>query len=502
MSTWMTASTSTLLIRNVAVQGRPGLDVRVGPDTVLAVGTSLDRQDSDQVLNGAGGAVIPGLHDHHVHLRAAVAAGQSVDVHEAASPADFDRLVSDAAAAAQRTRGWLRIVGWSEHAAGSLDRYRLDRLVGPRPVRVQHRSGAMWVLNSAAIRQAQVDDCDLPGVERDEGGVLTGRLLRMDDWLRSAVASGADAVPAVAAEMFETGLASYAMQAVRLGVTGFTDATPGRDQADIEEFGRLSAAGIVPQRLLLMASPHLNQPDLNETGILRRGQVTIGPVKVMLDDATLPDVAELAATIHAAHLAGSVVAVHCVTAEQLLVTVAALEQAGPAHDRIEHAGIVPPGYAGKLASLGLAVVTQPGFIGARGSDYLRAVEPAEQDWLYPCASLVRAGVAVAAGTDAPFGPADPWRCIASAMTRRTEGGQVLGRRERLSAGSALRLFMAAPTDPRRLRTVAPGQPSDLCLLTGPVTEAMTAAWTDGVRGATMVRATIIGGRIFGAAAAG
>ena len=126
-------------------------------------------------------------------------------------------------------------------------------------------------------------------------------------------------------------------------------------------------------------------PGLREPGTAR---VTLGPQKLILDDATLPTATELATTIACAHRAGTTVALHCVTAEQLLVSIAALEQAGPAGDRIEHAGIVPPGCAEQLARLGIAVVTNPGFIADRGDDYLREVPAAEQDWLYPCASLI------------------------------------------------------------------------------------------------------------------
>ena len=140
--------------------------------------------------------------------------------------------------------------------------------------------------------------------------------------------------------------------------------------------------------------------------------------------------------------------------------------AGP--DRIEHAGIVPPGYADQLARLGLAVVTQPGFIAARGDWYEREVAPGEQAWLYPVASLLRAGVTVAAGTDAPFGPANPWDCVAAAVTRQTPGGHVLGPAERVTARTALAMFLAAPETCGTPRTVSPGQPADLCLLHGPL----------------------------------
>jgi predicted amidohydrolase YtcJ len=474
----VTQDQQTILIRNVAVRGRTGLDVRAGAERILEVGRSLPRRRGDEVVEAGGGEVIPGLHDHHVHLRAAVAARRSVDVSAAGSPPDFDAIVSAAAAAAARPQAWLRFTGWNEHVAGQLDRHRLDALTGQVPVRVQHRSGALWVLNSPALRQADVDGCPLPGVERDDDGVPTGRLLRMDDWLRDRLA----ALPeAHASGSFAAGLADYAVQAAQAGVSGFTDATPGRDQADVAEFTQLACAGVIPQRLVLMAPPGLREPGC--------ARVTLGPHKLILDDTTLPDVSELAATIARAHADGSPVAVHCVTAEQLLVAIAALEQAGTAGDRIEHAGVVPPGCAEKLAQLDIAVVTNPGFIADRGDDYLRDVPAAERDWLYPCASLISAGVAVAAGTDAPFGPADPWQSIAAAITRSTPAGRVLGEAERLSPEAALRLFLADPGDVRQVRAVAPGQPSDLCVLRQPLRSALAQP------SAEAVLATIIGGRV-------
>lgn len=136
------------------------------------------------------------------------------------------------------------------------------------------------------------------------------------------------------------------------------------------------------------------------------------------------------------------------------------------------------------------MVTQPGFISARGDDYLRDVPASEQAWLYPCAALARAGAAVAAGTDAPFGPADPWRCVAAAVSRRAPSGRVVGRPERLSPARALRLFLTAPEDPGRLREVRPGQPGDLCVLRAPLRTYLSRPAADGVR------AGIIAGQVF------
>jgi predicted amidohydrolase YtcJ len=104
--------------------------------------------------------------------------------------------------------------------------------------------------------------------------------------------------------------------------------------------------------------------------------------------------------------------------------------------------------------------------------------------------LTRAGTAVAASTDAPFGPADPWRCVAAAVARRTPGGRVLGPRERLSPARALRLFLTAPEEPGRLRQVRPGQPGDLCVLRTPLRPFLARPAADGVR------AGIVGGQVF------
>jgi predicted amidohydrolase YtcJ len=453
-----------VLITNAEIGSAPGLDVRLSRTVITEIGAGLHRDPGEPVLDAAGGALLPGLHDHHLHLRALVAAQASVDVTTTSRPEDFDRTVASAAQAFahdRRTAGRsLRVIGWNDLTSGPLDRYRLDALTGSVPARVQHASGALWVLNSIALREAGVPGSQHQGVERDDSGEPTGRLFRMDSWLRDRLGTR------LPAERFRAELGDFARKSARLGITGFTDATPGRDQSEVDELAELSVAGVLPQRLHLMAPPGLRPPACDS--------VTLGPAKLLLDDATLPRVADLAETIRDLHAAGSRAAVHCVSAEQLIVACEAVRIAGPAGDRIEHASIVPPGYPAQLSRLGLCVVTQPGFIGSRGDTYLRDVPAPEQDWLYPCASLIRAGVPVAAGTDAPYGPADPWRCVADAITRRTPAGRVLGPAEQVSPRQALAMFFAAAADPRQVRLVSPGQPADLCILRLPLDAALAA----------------------------
>ncbi len=63
--------------------------------------------------------VIPGLHDHHVHLRAAAAALDSVQVGPA-KVHDRAELARVLASAPVGVDGWIRAVGYHESAAGPL----------------------------------------------------------------------------------------------------------------------------------------------------------------------------------------------------------------------------------------------------------------------------------------------------------------------------------------------------------------------------------------------
>ncbi len=447
------------------------------------------------VIDAAGGALLPGLHDHHIHLLSLAAEAASVPV---GPPAVHDRagLAEALRRAPESVGGWVRATGYHPAVAGELDRYALDALVPDRPVRLQYRTGSLWVLNSRALDRAGVHGGprpDQPGIERDAAGHPTGRLWRMDDWLGTVV-------PPVGVE-----LAAVGRTAAAAGLTGFTDATPGRSPAGTATLTAATATGALPQRLTLL------RPEGGDDS--RRppptDRVGWGPVKIMLDDTALPTPAGLAARIRAAHRAGHPVAVHCVTRIQLVVTLAALTDAGPvrdpagpgsgrpAHhagpDRIEHGAVVPPELYPALRDLGLVVVTQPNFIAERGDRYLADVHDEDPAALYPAAALLDAGIGLAGGTDAPFGRPDPWAAVAAAVERRTAGGRVLGPAERLAADQALDLFLGAADAPHRPRRIRVGAPGDLCLLRVPRAVALRAPSAD------QVAATVINGRIVHAA---
>lgn len=411
------------------------VSIRVG-ETIGEISAGLGPAGDDDVLDVGGAEALPGLHDHHVHLLAMAAARESV---QCGPPAVLDRAGLQAALeGADRSLPpgqWIRGVGYHESVAGELDRAALDALVPGRPVRVQHRSGVLWVLNSAGLQQL------------GPGAPIDGKLWRQDEWLRARLPER------------KVDLSALGEEAAASGITGFTDATPHRDPSRLQDL-----AAQLPQRVGWMAAPEADHP---------------GPAKVLLDDDRLPALDDLVDRLLPARNAGRVLAFHCVTHVQAALALAALEELGSRPgDRIEHGALLTGAQVHQIRDLGVTVVTQPGLVFSRGDRYLEDVDEADRPDLWRLGSLLDAGVPVAAGSDAPFGPADPWLAVDSAVTRRTAGGRVLGPDEAVGRNRALGLFFGSADRPTARRSVVPGQPGDLCLV--------------GARG---VEGTLIGGRL-------
>lgn len=437
------APADSWLIRDAEIAGHRA-DCLVRAGMIAAVGPGLRAPSGAVVVPGRGGALLPGLADHHIHLRAAAAARRSVDLH---GGTDLSALTALDGA------GWVRVVG----AGDLLTRTDIDRACAGRPVRVQHRSGAVWTLNSAAV---SLLSAGLTAAER-----RTGQLWRADPRLRELLGELPDS--SLASVLGELG-----QELAARGVTHVTDATPDLDAGQADSLARA-----VPQHVLALGSP--------------AGR---GPRKLVISDHDLPGPDQLAAWIAAAHRAGRPVAVHCVTQVALALLIGALDAAGAlAGDRVEHAAVCDDAAADRLAGHGVIVVTQSTLFARHGARYLAGAEPAERALLWRHAGLLARGVGVALSSDAPYGDTDPWQTVAAAATRRTQDGVPFLPAEAVPAEVALRSLLTAPADPAGApRAVRAGAPADLCLLAQPLGHALARAVT--APEAVRVRATFIAGR--------
>lgn len=451
-----------MLIRNAEVWGHGLADVRIEQGRIEAI--DPPRPGEGGILDANGGALLPGLHDHHIHLAALAVRSASVwcgppEVCDAQTLAD--RLQS------QGGTGWLRGIGYHESVMGLPSARELDAIVPDRPLRIQHRSGRMWLLNSRALAQLLAKADPPPGLERDANGP-TGRLFDEDPWLRETLASEPPDFADISAE-----LASY-------GITGLTDMSPRNDPAMAAHFAAQMRGSRLLQQVWLAGAPALADAPA--------GPWHLGPAKLHLHEAALPDFDGAVQFIVQAHERQRAVAIHCVSEVELVFALAAIEQAGPmCGDRIEHASVASDVLIARIASLGLQVCVQPQFVAERGDQYLADVEPRHHAELYRLRAFADAGVTMAGGSDAPFISADPWAGMASAVARRTASGAAIGLAEALSPEAALALYLADPADLSHSRRIAVSEPADLVLLSRPWAE------TRGRLSSADVRATIISG---------
>lgn len=421
-----------MLIRKAQLLSNQLCDLRLENTFISQIAEHLTPRPDEVMIDAHGHLLLPGLQDHHIHLFSLAAALSSLQCGppHITNEAGLIALLQNHA----HGTGWLRGIGYHDSVAGEIDQAFLDRYIPNRPIRIQHRSGRLWILNSAALKLLNAD-------------IPFGHLYDQDQWLRENLTQHSPDLTQVSRY-----LASF-------GITGITDTSAHNDPAQYALFAAAQAQGQLLQDVTLMGQPSL-------TNLPTSPALQIGAVKFHLHEHDLPNPQDLTTAFRAAHQSGRAIAVHCVTLSDLALTLDCLEQAGAyAGDRIEHASICPPDFYLRIKQLGLTIITQPNFITERGDIYRRDVDNMEQVWLYPCSSLMEAGIGVAFGTDAPFGHADCWAAMHSATTRQTQSGHVIGKEECISPDTALQFFLTPRDTPSgAARKIEIGAQADLCLL--------------------------------------
>jgi predicted amidohydrolase YtcJ len=238
----------------------------------------------------AGGTLLPGFIDAHVHPVFAGDQLRRCDLRAASTASGYTALVA-AYAAAHPEQEWITGGGWSMDAfpGGVPTRELLDAVVAGRPVFLPNRDGhGAWV-NSTALALAGIgrstpDPAD-GRIERDAAGEPNGMLQEGAAGLVSRL------VPPVTAEDWYQALLTAQGYLLSLGITGWQDAIVGshRGPADpLDAYLRAAREGTllanVVGALWWDRARGLEQlPGLLDRRIGQLGRFRATSVKMMLD---------------------------------------------------------------------------------------------------------------------------------------------------------------------------------------------------------------------------
>ncbi len=489
-----------------------------------------------EVVDLAGGLLLPGFQDAHAHPVQGGLERIRCDLSALTTREEYVDAVA-AHARAHPERAWVLGGGWAMPAfgPGGPTAAQLDAVVPDRPVFLPNRDhhGA-WV-NSVALRLAGVErttpDPVDGRIERDAAGEPTGTLhegaMRLVERQLPATSDAERYRALLVAQEHLHSLGITAWQDAILGdYAGTDDPSPTYLRAVHE--GTLTAR--VRGALWWERDRGLEQvPELLERrAALSHGRLVAGSVKVMQDGVaenctaavTLPyrdghgghtdntglsflDPGLLRRAVVRLDAEGFQVHVHAIGDRAVREALDALEGTHPQRrHHIAHLQLVHPDDRPRFAALGVTATVQPlwaAYDEQMTDMTIPFLDEAQVSWQYPFGDLARAGARLAAGSDWPVSSPDPLQGIHVAVNRTVYDGPGRAGSEAFLPEQALTVqqaFAAYTSGAARVnhldRTgrLAQGMPADLAVLdrdpfAGPPEEIgaarVRATYVDGVR---------------------
>ena len=484
--------------------------VAIHAGRVIAVGRRTDllaAASGARVMDFGNAAIIPGIHDSHLHLVGMARARRDLRLDGEDRFENAVAAVRTAASSLPRD-AWLRGRGWVEQLlVGREPAVLADASAGRHVLLYSYDSHSAWASPAAlAVAGILPGTPDPPGgrIERDASGVPTGILRE----------SATDLVETVAGRLrgpaLEEALDDTLAELAALGITGATDAGDTTDTNGIGAYAFLgdraslvlAARDRIDGRLRLSVNlPAAAIPAAAAAGI-RSGAVVAGAgtirwgwAKAYADGAlgsrtaalfapyTCGEAAglgiarlrpaELTDIVRTGRRAGISAAVHAIGDRAVAMALDAMEHGGPRFpdapaDRIEHAQLVRAADRPRFGELDVTASIQPIHC-ASDRDLAEACWADRLGDAYTYRSLEAAGARLAIGTDAPIESVNPWQTLFAAVHRRTPGDGTPDWRpaETIDAATALAAMTAGPavaagrTDLGHLR---PGAVADLAVL--------------------------------------
>ena len=417
------------------------VDLRISGGTVVEVGTNLTANGTESVIEGNGRWVIPGLWDQHVHMGLWSQSNARLDLSATKEASEVLELVKNHIAAADP--GLKSIVGagfrkstWTSPAGTA----ELDAITGDIPtVLISGDVHCGW-LNTAAYEALGVS----PQAE----------LIEETPWFD--IMPGIPELEAGSGSVYEK--YTNAIRAAHAqGIVGIRD----YEFADDYEFWpKFVAAGAPKLRVKVAVYPHLLDKALADgvrTGTKLAPLVEMGSLK-MISDGSLGTMTayccepygtseshpygkqnyklpEMISLLNKAKAGGLEISLHTIGDAAGTDAIDAFEATG-AKGRIEHAQLLKVEDVHRMGKLGIGASVQPlHLVDDREMTFKHW--PDREDRCYLFGTMLRSGVPLTLGSDAPVAPIDPWGAIEAAVLRARFGEGPWNPTEVLTPGQAI-----------------------------------------------------------------
>ncbi|MFF3669351.1 amidohydrolase [Microtetraspora malaysiensis] len=406
------------------------------------------RHPRAEVIDAAGGSVLPGFDDAHIHV---IPGGQwdgLLALRGAATVPELQARIAEYGAAHPELP-WIWGGGWHYAAWGDARPAKelLDAVLPDRPAMMTCMDGHSYWVNSAALRAA--------GIDRHTPDPVNGTIVRdpatgePTGWLKE---KAGQLIYRVMPEPTHHDLKLALRRAVQaLNASGFTAVQDARtDPREVPVWREVLAEGglTLRSRIALPMAPEQSLADWRTTleeheelvAPLRGGDwLTSGIVKGFVDGVIESRTAamlapyegeessgvpafepeQLTAFTVEAHRRGWQVQLHAIGDRAVRMALDAFEAAGRRRHRVEHVEVIHPEDVKRFAALDVVASMQPAHAFSapdRAHDWHGVIGPERAAANWPMSAIHASGGAIALGSDWPVVDFDPFMTLHAAMS--------------------------------------------------------------------------------------
>lgn len=429
------------------------------------------------IWNAEHKTIIPGFIDAHQHLSlyAETYLQEDLGPEKVSSIDDIKKIITEKAAVTP-SGDWIRCQGYDDTKTIDkrfLNRWDLDAVAPGNPVFVLHVGGHAGVVNSEALRRANIkeDSPDPKGGRygRDDSGRLNGILDEQATFMFAyeSLAGQTPIIPPFSREERRKAIRKACGDFLRAGITSVHDALVSPQY--IMTYQDACINGELGVRVYMLIT-HYFLEDLEKLGIYTgfgNEKLKVGAIKILLDGAissrtayvsepfigTKNDFGVLVISpkdfndiVQRAHKAGFQLAVHANGDKAIEMTIDAYRRAleeCPRADhrhRIEHCTVMNPTLFEEIKRLGVIAVPFGTFLWYHGEKVEPFYGKERARMMFAHRSFLDKGIQIAGSSDTPMMPYEPLLAIQSCVTRETSSGTVVGPEQRISPEEALRVY--------------------------------------------------------------